>query len=105
LTREAYQVYLRHLKPDGGLAVNISHRYLDLEPVVAQSAAELGWFGVTVSDDGTLEPFYLPSTWMVLSPQREFLLHSAFQDESVQPMKSRRDFASAERQSHKRSDR
>jgi hypothetical protein len=92
LTREAYQVYLRHLKPDGVLAVNISNRYLDLEPVVAKNAAELGWSGVTVSDEGTLEPFYVPSTWMVLSPQREFFLHSAFQDESVQPMKLRQGF-------------
>jgi len=45
-----------------------------------------------VYDDGTLEPYYVSSTWMVLSPQREFFLHSAFQDESVQPMKSRPGF-------------
>jgi len=92
LTREAYRIYLRHLKPDGVLVFNISNRYLDLEPVVAQSAQELGWSGVTVYDDGTLEPYYVSSTWMVLSPQREFFLHSAFQDESVQPMKSRPGF-------------
>jgi hypothetical protein len=47
---------------------------------------------VTVSDDGTLEPFYVSSTFMGLSPQREFFLHSAFQDGSVQPMKSRPGF-------------
>ena len=46
LTREAYQMYLRHLKPDGVLAVHISNRYLDLEPVVAQAMADIGWSGV-----------------------------------------------------------
>ena len=39
LTREAYQIYLRHLKPDGIIIVHISNRYLDLEPIVAQAAA------------------------------------------------------------------
>ena len=34
LTREAMQLYFRHLKPDGILAVHISNRYLDLRPVV-----------------------------------------------------------------------
>ena len=36
LTREAYQIYLRHLKPDGILIFHISNRYLDLEPVVTE---------------------------------------------------------------------
>ncbi len=34
LTREAYAVYRRHLKPDGVLLFHISNRYLDLAPVV-----------------------------------------------------------------------
>ena len=40
LTIEAMQVYLRHLKTDGLLAVNISNRYLDLRPVVAAAAGQ-----------------------------------------------------------------
>ena len=92
LTREAYQIYLRHLKPDGVLSFNISNRYLDLEPVVAKAAEELGWSGVTVSDDGNLEPFYTSSTWMILSPRPEFFNHPNFQDPSVSPMKGRAGF-------------
>ncbi|MDP9169268.1 MAG: fused MFS/spermidine synthase, partial [Acidobacteriota bacterium] len=42
LTREAYRLYWRHLKPDGVLAVHVSNRYLTLGPVVALGAAELG---------------------------------------------------------------
>jgi hypothetical protein len=40
LTKEAFEVYGRYLKPDGLLLVHISNRYLDLEPVVA---AAPGW--------------------------------------------------------------
>ncbi len=42
LTREAYSLYWRHLKPDGVLAVHVSNRYLSLGPVVALGAAESG---------------------------------------------------------------
>jgi spermidine synthase len=42
LTREAFAVYGRYLKPDGLLMIHISNRYLGLEPVLA--AARLsGW--------------------------------------------------------------
>jgi len=41
ITREAFQTYFRHLKPNGILAVNITNSYLDLEPVMERSAAAL----------------------------------------------------------------
>src|SRR5208282_3940080 len=34
LTREAFEIYLRHMNPGGIIAVHISNRHLDLEPVV-----------------------------------------------------------------------
>ncbi len=37
LTREAFALYFRHLKPAGILAVHVSNRYLDLVPVVARA--------------------------------------------------------------------
>jgi SAM-dependent methyltransferase len=45
ITREAFQTYFRHLKPDGILAVNISNKYLDLEPVMQRAAEALGKAG------------------------------------------------------------
>jgi SAM-dependent methyltransferase len=51
LTREAFQLYWRHLQPDGVLAVHVSSRYLSLAPVVALAAAEdarramMVWYG------------------------------------------------------------
>ncbi len=42
LTREAFALYHRLLAPHGVLAVHISNRHLDLEPVVAALAADAG---------------------------------------------------------------
>ncbi len=44
------------MKPDAVLAIHISNRYLDLEPVVAEAAQEMGWTGVIVTDDGLDQP-------------------------------------------------
>ena len=40
LTREAFAIYFRHLKPDGVLAVNISNRHLNFKPVVESAASD-----------------------------------------------------------------
>ena len=42
LTLEAFDAYLRVLAPEGVIAVHISNRYLDLEPVLAALAARMG---------------------------------------------------------------
>jgi hypothetical protein len=39
LTVEAFRTYLRHLKPGGVLALNISNKYLNLRPVMAGAAS------------------------------------------------------------------
>ena len=38
ITREAFAIYFRHLKPTGILAVNISNTYLALDPVMERAA-------------------------------------------------------------------
>lgn len=42
MTKEAFQTYMRTLSPEGVLLVHVSNRYLDLEPVVAAIAEDLG---------------------------------------------------------------
>jgi hypothetical protein len=42
LTREAFALYFRHLKPGGMLAMHISNRYLDLDPVMERAASSFG---------------------------------------------------------------
>lgn len=92
LTSEAYQIYLRHLKPDGLLAVNISNRYLDLEPVVAEGAKEIGWSGVVVTDSGDEDPIYSGNTWIILSADPRIFDNPNFQDSSVTPLRPRPGF-------------
>lgn len=41
LTREAFQIYRRHLKADGFIAINITNGYLNLYPVVKRQAEAL----------------------------------------------------------------
>jgi spermidine synthase len=42
LTREAFQIYRNHLKPDGYIAINITNAYLNLYPVVKAQSESLG---------------------------------------------------------------
>ena len=42
LTREAMALYFRHLKPGGVLAVHISNRFINLEPVLERASSALG---------------------------------------------------------------
>jgi hypothetical protein len=50
-TREAFALYAEHLQPGGVLAVNITNRFLDLAPVLAKTAADLGLTGIHQVDD------------------------------------------------------
>jgi hypothetical protein len=43
LTKEAFEIYRRHLRPDSVIAVNVSNRYLDLSPVLAGVADHFGY--------------------------------------------------------------
>ena len=51
LTKEAFDMYLRKLRPGGVIAVHISNRYLDLEPILAKEASSLAL--VSRSNDDT----------------------------------------------------
>ncbi|MCX6952012.1 MAG: fused MFS/spermidine synthase [Verrucomicrobia bacterium] len=83
LTKEAFEIYTRHLKPDGVILVNISNRYLNLRPVVENAAREFHFESHHIecedgSDDEDEGAWWLyGSTWMVLSKNREFMLNPA----------------------------
>ena len=66
LDAEAFDLYLKLLRADGILAVNISNRHLNLVPVVWTLADHLGLSRVVISDPGSL-PDTFPSLWMLMS--------------------------------------
>jgi len=67
LTREAIALYVRQMKPDGILALHISNRYLDLEPVCARGAQDFSLTAMVVSDAGEDESYLSSSTWVLLT--------------------------------------
>ena len=76
LTAEALALYLRHLKPDGVIAIHISNRYLDLQPVVERLAAHHGLAVACISDDPVDDWWQYSTTWMLLTKNLSFLAQS-----------------------------
>jgi hypothetical protein len=72
LTREANEVYWRHLKPDGVLAVHVSNRYVDLEPIVGQGALDSGKQARIVSNPSDLLAGISGSTWVLVTSRPGF---------------------------------
>jgi hypothetical protein len=74
LTRQAFELYQRHVKTNGIIAVHISNHYLDLEPVVANLAREFHYRMTLVDYDETVDEWWLyPSTWALLSHDETML--------------------------------
>jgi hypothetical protein len=78
LTREAFLLYLRHLAPQGLLAIHVSNKYLDLPPVVHAAARSLGLSVATVVNPGDQAKEIYTSTWMILSRRPETLEAAGF---------------------------
>lgn len=94
LTREAFETYLRHLQPDGVLAVHISNQYLDLEPVVLRAASHFGFRVALVHnndhewDDESPEEAgcaAFGSDWALLTKNEAFLKRPEIADAASAP--------------------
>ncbi|MBL8269589.1 fused MFS/spermidine synthase [Steroidobacter sp.] len=77
LTKEAFELYFQHLKPDGVLAVHISNRYIDLVPVCARAAEHVNRSARVVRSlsDGT----YDTSIWVIVTANEALLKRPEFQ--------------------------
>lgn len=51
LTREALELYLAKLQPEGIMALHISNRYIDLQPVLGRLCTDLHLTGLVQDDD------------------------------------------------------
>ncbi len=74
LTREALDLYRRHLAPGGILAFHISNRHVDLEPPIALLAASAHMEARHVYSLGKDEPGAYSSTWMLVTDNADFFL-------------------------------
>jgi hypothetical protein len=89
LTREAFQLYFRHLKRGGILAVHVSNRYLDLAPVVARNAIDLGKVAIEVNDDGEDEDYLSESDWVLVASDGAVFADPLFHNIRINPAKAR----------------
>lgn len=72
LTREAFDLYLRHLKPDGVIVVNITNHYINLAPVIERVAQEFGMATTRIAREADdFGAFH--SDYMVLSRDEQFI--------------------------------
>jgi len=89
LTREAFELYFRHLKPGGILAVHVSNRYLDLAPVVARNALDLRKAAIEVNDDGEDEDYLSESDWILVASDSATFADPLFHFIRINPAKVR----------------
>lgn len=89
LTREAFVLYFRHLKAGGILAVHVSNRYLDLTPVVARNARDLGKAALLVTDEGLEEAYLTGSDWVLVTADPAVFTHPEFRRGDVQRVNPR----------------
>ena len=68
LTAECGEIYRQHLAEDGILAIHISNRFLELDPVVRGLAKQLDWQAVRIDNDSDDEEGVYSSTWVLLTP-------------------------------------
>lgn len=85
LTREALEMYLTKLRPDGVVAFHVSNRYFDLRPIFANLAADLkvaGYLGEThrdfpvtairgINEERKHYELMTDSSWIVIGKTRE----------------------------------
>jgi hypothetical protein len=90
VTREALALYLQKLTPNGVLALHITNRHVDLEPVFANLARDAGLLSLCRIDPATLEEFQggkATSWWIVMTRNAQWLNLLA-QDQRWRPVQT-----------------
>jgi hypothetical protein len=67
LTKEAIELYMSRIAEGGILAVHTSNRYLELSPIVARIALELGLSSMVIIDDAEEDGHGTLSQWVLLT--------------------------------------
>ena len=73
LTREALALYRRNLQADGLVVFHVSNQYIDLEPVIAEVAADAGLHAVSVHSHGDEQNGLYFADWIVVTANQAFL--------------------------------
>lgn len=76
ITREAFELYYKHMKPEGIIAVHISNKYLNLEPVLARAAEALRKPTALIESEDTGDCF--GTTYVLFASDPEVFQNPAF---------------------------
>jgi hypothetical protein len=78
LTREAFALYWKHLKPGGILAVHVSNSFVDLAPVVVAAARTMGKNAQMVSAFMDVDHEYSGSDWVLVTDDPSLFTQPGF---------------------------
>jgi hypothetical protein len=97
ITREAFALYERHLKPDGVMVFQATNRFVDIAPVVERLAAERGYTAVLVSDShegaySDKHEYWTSSTDQIIVTRNTALLAAKPIRSAAEPLVPRPDF-------------
>ena len=73
LTREALDLYWRHLKPNGILAIHTSNTFLSLDGIVKQLANRIGSPAKRIESDDVDALYITTSDWVLVSRNKSFM--------------------------------
>ena len=73
LTKEAFALYFRHLKPDGILAVHTSNTYLNLAPVVELLAEDASYSARLIASEEDAPALITSADWVLVTRNQRFL--------------------------------
>ena len=74
LTLEAFDIYWKHLKDNGVLALNITNMHVDLSDVVRQMAIHAHKQAIYIKNIPTvMEAFSHPSDWVLVTSNQAFI--------------------------------
>jgi hypothetical protein len=79
ITREAMNIYLKHIKPDGVVAFHVTNRFLKLAPVVKQIADTYGLHTALISDDES-DGDASRTDWVLVTRNKKLLEHEPIKD-------------------------
>ncbi len=90
LTREALEVYLKHLAPDGVLAIHISNLHFDLRAVTDALAEDAGLQSFTLSNVPAADtPGQKSSDWCLLTRDETFIETGGLRELAAAPQPRR----------------
>jgi spermidine synthase len=73
LTREAFEIYKRHLRAGGALALHISNRHFNLAPLIFRIGREMGFQTLAVINQLIPTQLSTNAWWLIMSEDRDYL--------------------------------